>query len=55
LRNASPLAPEILIDGIAFTGTTGAMQLPHADIRGVFNMDGTGVANYVSILEPMRG
>ena len=30
------------------------MQLPKADIGGVFNMGGAAVANYVSILEPLR-
>ena len=29
-------------------------QLPKADIGGVFNMGGAAVANYVSILEPLR-
>ena len=32
----------------------GAMQLPRAEMAGVFNMGGAGVANYVSILERMR-
>ena len=27
------------------------MQLPKADLAGVFNMGGAAVANYVSILE----
>jgi acetyl-CoA C-acetyltransferase len=30
------------------------MQLPKAKIGGVFNMGGAAVANYVSILEPLR-
>ncbi len=30
------------------------MQLPKADIGGVFNMGGAAVANYVSILEAAR-
>ncbi len=30
------------------------MQLPKADLGGVFNMGGAAVANYVSILEPLR-
>ncbi len=30
------------------------IQLPKADIGGVFNMGGAAVANYVSILEPAR-
>ncbi|WPB83991.1 acetyl-CoA acetyltransferase [Sediminicoccus rosea] len=33
------------------TGEAGAMQLPRAEIGGVFNMGGAAVANYVSILE----
>ncbi len=33
------------------TGTAGEMQLPRADIAGVFNMGGVAVANYASILE----
>src|SRR5476649_2419743 len=31
-----------------------AMQLPKAKVAGVFNMGGAAVANYVSILEPLR-
>jgi acetyl-CoA C-acetyltransferase len=30
------------------------MQLPNAELGGVFNMGGAAVANYVSILEPLR-
>lgn len=33
------------------TGTAGAMQLPRAELAGVFNMGGAAVANYASILE----
>jgi acetyl-CoA C-acetyltransferase len=36
------------------TGTAGAMQVPKAGLAGVFNMGGAAVANYVSILEPLR-
>ena len=36
------------------TGQAGAMQLPKADVAGVFNMGGAAVANYVSILEAVR-
>ena len=36
------------------TGQAGAMQLPRADLAGVFNMGGAAVANYVSILEAVR-
>ena len=35
-------------------GEAGAMQLPRADLAGVFNMGGAGVANYASILELAR-
>jgi acetyl-CoA C-acetyltransferase len=30
------------------------MQLPDAGLAGVFNMGGTSVANYVSVLERVR-
>lgn len=33
------------------TGRAGGMQVPDARLAGIFNMGGTGVANYVSILE----
>lgn len=33
------------------TGRAGGMQVPDARRAGIFNMGGTGVANYVSILE----
>jgi acetyl-CoA C-acetyltransferase len=36
------------------TGGAGAMQVPRAGLTGVFNMGGAAVANYVSILEPLR-
>ena len=36
------------------TGTAGGMQIPNAHLAGVFNMGGSAVANYVSILEPLR-
>ncbi len=41
------------IAAMQLTGQAGAMQLPRADVAGVFNMGGAGVANYVSILEPL--
>ena len=41
--------------GHAALGTApGGLQLPKAKIGGVFNMGGAAVANYVSILEPLR-
>jgi acetyl-CoA C-acetyltransferase len=36
------------------TGTAGDMQVPNARLAGIFNMGGTAVANYVSILERIR-
>ena len=36
------------------TGTAGDMQLPKASLGAVYNMGGSGVANYVSILECLR-
>lgn len=36
-------------------GEAGAMQLGRADLAGVYNMGGAGVANYVSILERLDG
>lgn len=36
------------------TGTAGDMQVGGAKLAGVFNMGGAAVANYVSILEPLR-
>jgi acetyl-CoA C-acetyltransferase len=35
-------------------GEAGAMQIPGAELAGVFNMGGSAVANYVSILEAAR-
>lgn len=42
------------IAAMQLTGTAGTMQLPKADRGLVFNMGGAAVANYVSILEPLR-
>ena len=36
------------------TGTAGDMQIKNATLGGIFNMGGTAVANYVSILERLR-
>jgi len=35
-------------------GEAGSMQLPKADVAAVYNMGGSAVANYVSILERLR-
>jgi acetyl-CoA C-acetyltransferase len=42
------------IAAMQLLGEAGAMQLKRAELGGVFNMGGAGVANYVSILEPLR-
>jgi acetyl-CoA C-acetyltransferase len=36
------------------TGQAGEMQVANARLAGVFNMGGAAVANYVSILEPLK-
>lgn len=36
------------------TASAGAMQVPGAALGAVFNMGGVAVANYVSVLEPLR-
>ncbi|MBV8778575.1 MAG: acetyl-CoA acetyltransferase [Alphaproteobacteria bacterium] len=36
------------------TGQAGGMQIPGAQLAGVMNMGGAAVANFVSILEPLR-
>ncbi len=35
-------------------GEAGEMQIPGASLAGVFNMGGTAVANYVSIMERVK-
>ncbi|MEI6161273.1 MAG: acetyl-CoA acetyltransferase [Roseococcus sp.] len=40
-----------VLTAMQLAGEAGAMQLPRAEIGGVFNMGGAAVANYVSILE----
>ncbi len=42
------------IAAMQLAGQAGTMQLAKADRAGVFNMGGAAVANYVSILEPLR-
>lgn len=39
------------ISAMQLTGEAGAMQLPSPTLAGIFNMGGSGVANYTSILE----
>jgi acetyl-CoA C-acetyltransferase len=42
------------ITAMQLTGTAGDMQVKDARLGGIFNMGGTAVANYVSILERLR-
>jgi acetyl-CoA C-acetyltransferase len=42
------------ITAMQLTGEAGDMQLPKAELAGIFNMGGAAVANYVSILETLR-
>jgi len=37
-----------------FTGAAGDMQVKNASLGSIFNLGGTAVANYVSILERLR-
>ena len=42
------------LTAMQLTGTAGDMQVKDARLGGIFNMGGTAVANYVSILERIR-
>ena len=43
-----------VMSAMQLTGAAGDMQVRDAKLAGVFNMGGAAVANYVSILEPLR-
>ena len=43
-----------VLGAMQVTGTAGGIQIPNAQLAGIFNMGGTAVANFVSILEPLR-
>ena len=43
-----------VLTAMQLTGTAGDMQIKDAKLGGIFNMGGTAVANYVSILERLR-
>jgi len=43
-----------VMTSMQLTGTAGGMQINNAKLGGIFNMGGAAVANYVSILEPLR-
>jgi acetyl-CoA C-acetyltransferase len=42
------------LTAMQLTGTAGDMQVKDAQLGGIFNMGGTAVANYVSILERIK-
>ena len=43
-----------VMSAMQVTGNAGDMQLDGANLAGIFNMGGVSVANYCSILEPIR-
>jgi len=43
-----------VLAAMQLTGSAGGIQVKDAELAGVFNMGGAAVANYVSILEPLR-
>ena len=43
-----------VLSAMQLAGEAGDMQLPRAEIAGIFNMGGAAVANYVSILERQK-
>ena len=43
-----------VMTSLQLTGQAGDMQVAGAKLAGIFNMGGAAVANYVSILEPLR-
>ena len=43
-----------VLAAMQLTGTAGGIQVPGAGLAGVFNMGGAAVANFVSLLEPLR-
>jgi acetyl-CoA C-acetyltransferase len=43
-----------VLAAMQLTGRAGEMQIDGARLGGVFNMGGAAVANYVSLLEPLR-
>ena len=43
-----------VVASMQLRGEAGGMQVDGARLAGTFNMGGAAVANYVSILEPLR-
>ena len=42
------------LSAMQLTGTAGDIQVPKAELGGIFNMGGAAVANYVSVLERIK-
>ena len=42
------------LSAMQLTGTAGDIQVPDAELGGIFNMGGAAVANYVSVLERIK-
>jgi acetyl-CoA C-acetyltransferase len=42
------------LSAMQLCGTAGGMQVPNAQLAGIFNMGGAAVANYVSVLERIK-
>ena len=43
-----------VLQAMQVTNTAGGIQVKNAELAGIFNMGGAGVANYVSILQALR-
>ncbi|WP_186387085.1 acetyl-CoA acetyltransferase [Stappia sp. TSB10P1A] len=43
-----------VLTAMQLTGTAGDIQVKNAELGGIFNMGGAAVANYVSLLQPLR-
>ena len=46
--------PMHVMAAMQLVGSAGAMQLPRTNLAGVYNMGASAVANYVTVLEPVR-
>ena len=42
------------LTAMQLTGEAGGIQVPNAELGGIFNMGGAAVANYVSVLERIK-
>jgi acetyl-CoA C-acetyltransferase len=43
-----------VLSAMQLCGTAGGIQVPNAELAGIFNMGGAAVANYVSVLERIK-